>query len=85
MKLKYYLLLFVYTFLFGFSMLLILRSGVMFLSYYNHGYWGLKDGEIIIGVRMSIVAAIAITLAAYIFKSIDEYNARKKKPTDPNE
>lgn len=84
MRVKNYFLLFFYTFFFSCLMLLVLRSGIMLISYYNHGYWGLKEGEIISGVKMSAVASSAITLAAFIFKRIDIYNTRNKPPTEPD-
>ncbi|WP_447867887.1 hypothetical protein [Rahnella bonaserana] len=35
--------------------------------------------------KMSGVAGLAAGLGSWIFAKIDEYNARKKSPTDPNE
>lgn len=35
--------------------------------------------------KMSGVAGFAAGLGSWIFAKIDEYNARKKPPTDPNE
>ena len=35
-------------------------------------------------VKMSVVAGIFIAVGCLIFNKIDEYNARKKLPTDPD-
>lgn len=34
--------------------------------------------------KMSGIPSVSITLAAFIFNKIDEYNARKKPPADPD-
>lgn len=81
MKLKKYAILFLY-FLCCFSILGgLVRVGAV-LIYAREFYLPIHD--IVKNIKMSAVASFAITLAAFIFNKIDEYNARKKPPTDPD-
>lgn len=78
-------MLFIYSMVF-FSVLGIgYRTIIALISLWVIGEFSYDWHQVIIGLKMAVVAGFAVTLAAFIFNKIDEYNAHKKPPTDPNE
>lgn len=55
------------------------------IEFYYTGTVDFNLNKFIHLVKMSSVPSLSITLAAFIFNKIDEYNAHKKPPTNPNE
>ena len=79
-----YLMLLIYSMVF-FSVLGIgYRTIIALISLWVIGEFSYDWHQVIIGLKMAIVAGFAVTLAAFVFNKIDEYNARKKLPTEPD-
>ncbi|TPG55389.1 hypothetical protein [Ewingella americana] len=79
-----YLMLLIYSTAF-FSVLGIgYRTIVALISLWAIGEFAYDWHQVVIGLKMAVVASFAVTLAAFIFNKIDEYNARKKPPSDPD-
>ena len=80
-----YLMLFIYSMVF-FSVLGIgYRTIIALISLWVIGEFSYDWHQVIIGLKMAVVAGFAVTLAAFIFNKIEEYYTHKKPPTDPNE
>ena len=79
-----YLMLFIYSIVF-FSVLGIgYRTIIALISLWVIGEFSYNWHQVVIGLKMAVVAGFSVTLAAFIFNKIDEYNARKNPPTDPD-
>lgn len=75
------LLLFLYLFV-AFFILGVAARVITGVVYSGQIY--LLPEELIKATKMGLIGAGLGTLVALIFNKIDEYNARKKPPTDPN-
>jgi hypothetical protein len=81
MTLRISLLLLIYLFV-AFFILSIAARVITGVVYSGEIY--LLSGEIIQSAKMSFVAGALGTLVAFIFNKIDEYNAHKNPPTEPD-
>lgn len=57
----------------------------IFIGFMHLREFYLPADSVIKNLKMSLVAGCSITLGAFVFNKIDEYNVRKNKkdPTDP--
>jgi hypothetical protein len=79
-----YLILFIYSIAFFSVLGLGYRTIIALISLWAVGEFSYDWHQVFTGLKMAVVAGFAVTLAAFIFNKIDEYNTRKDPPDDPD-
>lgn len=82
-KITPYIFILIFMYITAAFFVLGIATRVVTAFIHTGGFYLSLSGVIKVG-KMSVVAGILIALGALIFNKIDEYNARKKPPSDPD-